>query len=93
MKRGIVLTNVIWTVAAGAITLLASIAMANSRATTDKVNTVSDAQNQTASTLRALCTDYGQTVSRLDQNLQAIGKALKVNVVVGKVDSDPCKQI
>lgn len=39
----------------------------------------------------SLCNDYGQTVSRVDQNLQAIGGALKVNIVSGKANVDPCK--
>lgn len=41
--------------------------------------------------LSTLCNDYGQTVSRMDQNIQNIGKALKVSIVVGKTDNDPCK--
>ncbi len=41
--------------------------------------------------LSLLCNDYGQTVSRVDQNLQIIGEALKVKVVTGKTNVDPCK--
>lgn len=41
--------------------------------------------------ISTLCNDYGQTVSRMDQNIQNISKALKVPVVTGKANSDPCK--
>ncbi len=41
--------------------------------------------------LSLLCNDYGQTVSRVDQNLQIIGSALKVKVVTGRTNTDPCK--
>lgn len=39
-----------------------------------------------------LCNNYVETVSRIDQNLQNIGEALKVTVVVGASNSNPCKK-
>lgn len=52
-----------------------------------------DEVTQTRNVLSTLCNDYQQTVSRVDQNMQAIGKALKVNVVAGRADANPCAQL
>lgn len=46
--------------------------------------------NELNTKVKLLCNDYGQTVSRMDQNLQNIGNALKVPIVVGNANSDPC---
>jgi hypothetical protein len=37
-----------------------------------------------------LCNDYTNTVSRMDQNIQNIGKAVKAPVVVGSTNTNPC---
>lgn len=47
--------------------------------------------NGIQSNLLLLCSDYSQTVYRMDQNIQNVGKALDIEVVVGKSDSNPCK--
>lgn len=44
-----------------------------------------------SNTVNLLCNDYGQTISRIDQNLQNFGRTLGASVVVGKASSDPCK--
>ena len=41
--------------------------------------------------LSTLCNDYGQTISRLDQNVQNIGRSFNVPVVIGKSNSNPCE--
>lgn len=38
-----------------------------------------------------LCQAYGDTVSRIDENMQSLGNALKVNVIKGRANSNPCK--
>ncbi len=48
--------------------------------------------NRQAQILSTLCNDYGQTISRVDQNVQNIGTSLRVPVVLGKVDSNPCDE-
>lgn len=55
------------------------------------VASVRDSVTKVEGRLATLCNDYGQTVSRLDQNLQILGQALKAPVVVGKSNTDPCK--
>lgn len=41
--------------------------------------------------LDLLCNDYGQTIYRMDQNIQNLARAFEVPVVVGKADANPCK--
>lgn len=56
------------------------------------INVVQTDVNKLDSRLTVFCNDYQQTVSRVDQNLQIIGRALKVSVVSGSSNSNPCQQ-
>lgn len=38
-----------------------------------------------------LCNDYVNTISRMDQNIQNIARAIKATVVMGVANSNPCK--
>jgi len=88
--KGTVSTLLTW-IASGATGLVATIALAYASSTSSDIKRTSDELQATKTTVRVLCNDYGQTVSRMDQNLQAIGKALRVNVVSGSSNIDPCK--
>ena len=78
----ILVAAVSWTAAYFGNLSAQSAAVGSVQANIDKVD----------SRVSLLCNDYGQTVSRVDQNLQAIGRALKVSIVSGNSNVNPCPQ-
>lgn len=91
-SRGIAEVPILMWVSGGAITLLATIALAYAGTANTRADTASQDITKTSTALHTLCNDYSQTVYRIDQNLQILGKALKADIVSGNSNVNPCQQ-